>query len=66
MYTFIGRPQKNLKKFKTIEGYILTFKKDLPLFEDFIYVILCSRDEKTGVFTFIRSIYGDKLILPNK
>lgn len=63
MYTFIGKRQKNPKKFKTIKGFILTFEKDLPLFEDFIYVILCSRDEKTGLFTFVRSIYGDNLKL---
>lgn len=58
MYTFIGSMDKhNPKRFNTIEGYILTFEKNLPLFEDFVYVILCSRNEKTKLFRFIRSIY---------
>lgn len=62
MYVFIGQRKKdNPKKFKTTEGYILTFDKTLPLFEDFMYVILCSRNEKTGIFTFIKSLYGDSL-----
>lgn len=58
MYTFIGsKDENNPKCFNTIEGFILTFTKNLPLFEDFMYVILCTRDEKTKLFTFIRSIY---------
>ena len=58
MYTFIGRKDnKNPKKFKTIEGHILTFVQPLPLFDDFMYVILCTRNEETKEFTFIRSTY---------
>lgn len=62
MYVFIGqRKEDNPKKFKTTEGYILTFDKQLPLFNDYRYIILCSRNEDTGIFTFIRSLYEDSL-----
>lgn len=57
MYTFIGKREKNPRRFKTIDGYFLTFDKDLPLFDDFMYVILCTRNESTGLFTFIKSSY---------
>ena len=57
MYTFIGKREKNPKRFKTIDGFYLTFEKELPLFEDFMYVILCTRNEETKLFTFVRSTY---------
>ena len=57
MYTFIGSREKNPKRFKTIEGFHLTFEQPLPLFEDFMYVILCNRNKETDLFTFIRSTY---------
>lgn len=57
MYTFIGKREKNPKYFKTIEGFHLKFEKDLPLFDDIMYVILCTRDEKTKLFTLINCKY---------
>lgn len=57
MYTFIGRREKNPKCFKTTEGFYLTFEKELLLFEDFMYVILCTRNEKTKLFTLIKATY---------
>ena len=66
MYTFIGRRENNPKVFKTIEGYLLTFEKELPLFEDFMYVILCTRNKDTGMFTLIKNRYWwDETNKPN-
>lgn len=50
MYTFIGEIQKNPRKFKTCDGYILTFAEPLPLLDDTMYVILCDRDPVTKLF----------------
>lgn len=52
MYTFIGTIYKNQsRKFKTHDGYILTFNKPLPnLYPDTMYVILCDRDPVTKLF----------------
>lgn len=58
MQTFIGHPtQEGGRKFLCHNGYILTFSHPLNLYEDFNYVILCSRDSTTKEFTLIKVKY---------
>ena len=58
MYTFIGHPKKkDGKTFVCYDGHIIRFSHPLPLFDDTMYVLLCSRNPTTKEFTMEKCRY---------
>lgn len=55
MLTFKGKKDKKYpNRFRTDDGYILSFDKELPLFDDIEYFIVCSKDEQTKLYKILQ------------
>jgi len=57
LYTFVGTKGRNPRSFKTDEGVFIYFDKEISLYDDCMYVILCSRNKESGLFTLLSCHY---------
>lgn len=53
MYVFIGQ-KVSRNRLKTKDGYFLTFENELNWYDDKMYAVLCTRNEKTRLFKYIK------------
>ena len=53
MYVFIGQ-KVSRNRLKTKDGYFLTFENELNWYDDKMYAVLCTRNEETKLFKYIK------------